>query len=57
MVFLPNTNTIILLEPYGGTITEPGLPVMAYEQKALNFAIQMFSTGFFFFNFSDILNL
>ena len=44
MVFLPNTNTVILLEPYGGTITEPGLPVMAYEQKALNFAIQMFST-------------
>ena len=42
MVFY--TNTVILLEPYGGTITEPGLPVMAYEQNALNFAIQMFST-------------
>ena len=41
MVFY--TNTVILLEPYGGTITEPGLPVIAYEQKALNFAIQMFS--------------
>ena len=27
MVFLPNTNTVILLEPYCGTITDPGLPV------------------------------
>ena len=27
MVFLPHTNTVILLEPYCGTITEPGLPV------------------------------
>ena len=26
-VFLPHTNTVILLEPYCGTITEPGLPV------------------------------
>ena len=25
MVFLPHTNTVILLEPYCGTITEPGL--------------------------------
>ena len=55
MVFY--TNTVILLKPYGGTITEPGLPVMAYERKALNFAIQMFSTWFFFLNFSNILNL
>ena len=28
MVFLPHTNTVILLEPYCGTITEPGLPVV-----------------------------
>ena len=27
MVFLPHTNTVILLEPYCGTMTEPGLPV------------------------------
>ena len=27
MVFLPHTNNVILLEPYCGTITEPGLPV------------------------------
>ena len=27
MIFLPHTNTVILLEPYCGTITEPGLPV------------------------------
>ena len=30
-VFLPNTNTVILLEPYCGTITEPGLPVVSNE--------------------------
>ena len=28
MVFLPHTNTVTLLEPYCGTITEPGLPVV-----------------------------
>ena len=28
MVFLPNTNTVILVEPYCGTIKEPGLPVI-----------------------------
>ena len=27
IVFLPRTNTVILLEPCCGTITEPGLPV------------------------------
>ena len=27
MIFLPHTSTVILLEPYCGTITEPGLPV------------------------------
>ena len=28
IVFLPLTNTVNLLEPYCGTITEPGLPVL-----------------------------
>ena len=28
MIFLPHINTVILLEPYCGTITEPGLPVI-----------------------------
>ena len=28
MVFLPYTDTVILLEPYCGTFTEPGLPVV-----------------------------
>ena len=28
MIFLPHTNTVILLEPYCGTIIEPGLPVV-----------------------------
>ena len=27
IVFLPHTNTVILLEPYFGTIREPGVPV------------------------------
>ena len=31
MVFLPHTNTVILLEPYCGIITEPGLPVVIFE--------------------------
>ena len=32
MIFLPHTNTVILLEPYCGTITEPGLPVLIYPR-------------------------
>ena len=28
MVVFPHTNTVILLEPYCGTITEPTLPVV-----------------------------
>ena len=28
IAFLPHTNTVILLQPYCGTITEPGLPVV-----------------------------
>ena len=31
-VFLPHTNSVILLEPYCGTITEPGLPVVKHWQ-------------------------
>ena len=31
MIFLPHTNTVILLEPYCGTITEPGLPVVGLQ--------------------------
>ena len=31
IVFLPHTNTVILLGPYCGTITEPGLPVSIRE--------------------------
>ena len=30
MIFLPHTNTVILLEPYCGTMTEPGLPVVPW---------------------------
>ena len=33
IVFLTHTNTVILLEPYCGTITEPGLPVILYPHK------------------------
>ena len=35
MVFLPHANTVILLEPYCDTITEPGLPVRYAETLAL----------------------
>ena len=52
MVFLPHTNTVILREPYCGTITERGLPVVlftdpvserrqtrvSYEQNGFRFA-------------------
>ena len=34
MIFLPHTNTVILLEPYCGTITEPGLPVVGLGPRA-----------------------
>ena len=37
IVFLPHTNTVILQEPYCGTITEPGLPVVLQH---------LFVTGF-----------
>ena len=39
MVFSPHTNTVILLEPYCGTITEPGLPaVVSASQDVGNYA-------------------
>ena len=34
MVLLPHTNTVILLEQYCGTITEPGLPVESPHELA-----------------------
>ena len=39
MVFLPFTNTVILLEPYCGTITEPRLPVHRphYSARLMSF--------------------
>ena len=33
MIFLPPTNTVILLEPYCGTITEPGSPVLWLAER------------------------
>ena len=38
IVFLPHTNTVILLEPYSGTITEPGLPVHPAVQEIITFS-------------------
>ena len=32
ILFLPHTNTVILLELYCGTITEPELPVIPHEK-------------------------
>ena len=37
MIFLPHTNTVILLEPYCGTITEPGSPVVVYCRAKVEF--------------------
>ena len=37
IVFLPHTNTVILLERYCGTITESGLPVHPAEQEIITF--------------------
>ena len=33
MVFLPHTNTVILLDPYCGTMIEPGSPVVIVAQN------------------------
>ena len=41
MVFLPHTDTVILLEPYCGTITEPGLPVVIRLGKKLEKIVEM----------------
>ena len=32
IVFLPHTNNVILIEPYSGTMTEPGLPVQRLRE-------------------------
>ena len=50
MVFLPNTNTVILLEPYCGTITEPGLPVFILQENTLviNYLFSYFVVFFLF---------
>ena len=45
IVFLPHTNTVILLEAYCGTITEPELPVSKQIKFATNSPIS------FVFNF------
>ena len=37
IVFLAHTNTVILLEPYCVTITEPGLPVLILHGWRLRF--------------------
>ena len=37
IVFLPHTNTVILLEPYCGTVKEPGLPVHPAVQEIITF--------------------
>ena len=48
MVFLPHTNTIILLERYCGTITEPGLPVvMKHDLLSFSFAMDDMDEIFF----------
>ena len=38
MVFLPHTNTVLLLEPYCGTMTEPGLPVVSAPRVTANWS-------------------
>ena len=35
IVFLPHTNTVVLLERYSGTITETGLPVCCHSRALL----------------------
>ena len=42
MIFLPHTNTVILLEPYCGTITEPGLPVLMPGYRISRFFFLLF---------------
>ena len=41
MIFLPHTNTVILLEPYCGTITEPVLPVVLLTGYGKSLIYQM----------------
>ena len=46
MVFLPHTNTVILLEPYCGTITDPGLPVVLQHLFVTGFVKNSHTTVF-----------
>ena len=60
MIFLPHTNTVILLEPYCGTIKEPGLPVDSLLVKLSHilgvdsFAANAFSLWNFSYRFSAL---
>ena len=45
MVFLPHTNTVILLEPYCGTITEPGLPVLRPAPSSTGRGVMFYEEG------------
>ena len=52
IVFLPHINTVILLEPYCSTITEPGLPVVTEtrlcESESIDFIPQLLGYCFEF---------
>ena len=57
MLFLPHTNTVMLLEPYCGTITEPGLPTFIPGKRrktgALRGVICLNGLDFLLFSFSS----
>ena len=57
MLFLPHTNTVVLLEPYCGTITEPGLPAYIPGKRrktgALRGGICLNGLDFLLFSFSS----
>ena len=57
MLFLPHTNTVMLLEPYCGTITEPGLPTFIPGKRrktgALLGGICLNGLDFLLFSFSS----
>ena len=57
MLFLPHTNTVVLLERYCGTITEPGLPTFIPGKRrktgALRGGICLNGLDFLLFSFSS----
>ena len=57
MLFLPHTNTVVLLEPYCGTLTEPGLPAYIPGKRrktgALRGGICLNGLDFLLFSFSS----